>query len=85
MKITQFNIEIATICEIMCEEGSESKFVSEEGLNVFWTMPRTNLTPATLRNIKTRTDLRIASGPIIISTGTLQSKIRDKTTLMTLF
>ena len=50
----------------MCEEGSESKFVSEEGLNVFWTMPRTNLTPATLRNIKTtQQHFNDCSGPLI--------------------
>ena len=33
-KITQFNVEIAIICENMCKEGSESKSGSEEGLNV---------------------------------------------------
>ena len=34
-KITQFFVEIAIICENMCEEGSESNSGSEEGLNVF--------------------------------------------------
>ena len=34
VKITQFNVKIAIICENMCEEGSESKYGSEEGLNV---------------------------------------------------
>ena len=34
-KCLQFNVEIAFICENMCEEGCESKSGSEEGLNVF--------------------------------------------------
>ena len=37
-KITQFKVEIAIICENMCEEGSESKSGSEEGLNVCRTL-----------------------------------------------
>ena len=30
----KFNVEIAILCENMCQEGSESKFCSEGGLNV---------------------------------------------------
>ena len=37
-KITQFNVEIGKICQIICEEGSESKIGSEEGFNVFRTL-----------------------------------------------
>ena len=36
--ITQFNVEIAIICENMCEEGSQLKFGSEEGVYVFRTL-----------------------------------------------
>ena len=34
----KFNVEITIICENMCEEGSESNYGSEEGLNVFRTL-----------------------------------------------
>ena len=37
-KITQINVEIDIICENMCEEGSETNFGSEEGLNIFLTL-----------------------------------------------
>ena len=37
-KCLQFNVEIAFICENMCEKGCESKSGSEEGLNVFRTL-----------------------------------------------
>ena len=36
--VKQLNAEKDIICENMCEEGSESKFGSEEGLNVFRTL-----------------------------------------------
>ena len=32
------NVEIAIICENMCEEGSESTFGSEKGFRFFWTL-----------------------------------------------
>ena len=36
-KFTPFNVKTAVICENTSEEGSESKFGSEEGLNLFQT------------------------------------------------
>ena len=35
-KLYNFYIEIAIICENMCEEGSESISGTKEGMNIFW-------------------------------------------------